>query len=145
MQSDSSFILLEAAPHSQNTHWLPSARMSVFPSFFFFFFPPHSVSLDTEEQCFSSWNKCTVGAAVLLQLRKTSKHKFSLAVKVPQPLTSDVLHGDGDGGGEFPRHPEGFVTQLLVHQCTFRKDTKKRVSVRKDLEEASGRFGNTHS
>ncbi len=37
---------------------------------------------------------------------------------MPQSLTSDVLHGDGAGSGELPRHPEGFVTQLLVHQCT---------------------------
>lgn len=31
-------------------------------------------------------------------------------------LTSDVLHGDGAGSGELPRHPEGFVPELLVHQ-----------------------------
>ena len=31
-------------------------------------------------------------------------------------LTSDVLHGDGAGSGELPRHPEGFVPELLIHQ-----------------------------
>ena len=50
---------------------------------------------------------------------------------MPRPLTSDVLHGDGDGGGEFPRHPEGFVTQLLVHQRTFKK--KKKAKKQKGL------------
>lgn len=43
------------------------------------------------------------------------------ALQPPPPsigghLTSDVLHGDGAGGGELPRHPEGFVPELLVHQ-----------------------------
>lgn len=35
------------------------------------------------------------------------------------PLTSNVLHGDGAGSSEFPRHSKGFVTQLLVHQRTY--------------------------
>lgn len=36
-------------------------------------------------------------------------------------LTSDVLHGDGAGGGQFSRNPEGFVAQLLINERTFRK------------------------
>lgn len=50
---------------------------------------------------------------------------------MPQSLTSDVLHGDGAGSSEFPRHPEGFVTQLLIHQCTL--EGKKTHKEKEDL------------
>lgn len=42
-----------------------------------------------------------------------------------KPLTSNVLHGDGAGSGKFPWHPKGFVTQLLVHQCTWRIERQR--------------------
>lgn len=48
-------------------------------------------------------------------------HWLFCFVKMPLSLTSDVLHGDGAGSCEFPRHPKGFVAQLLVHQCTLEK------------------------
>lgn len=41
------------------------------------------------------------------------------------PLTSDVLHGDGTGGGEFPRHPESFVAKLLVNQRPFEEEREE--------------------
>lgn len=41
-----------------------------------------------------------------------------------QSLTSNVLHGDGAGSSEFARNPEGFVTQLLIHPCTFEEEFK---------------------
>lgn len=47
---------------------------------------------------------------------------------MPPPLTSDVLHGDGAGSCEFPRHPKGFVAQLLVHQCTLEKKSQDLAS-----------------
>lgn len=46
---------------------------------------------------------------------------FASVQKAKKGLTSDVLHGDGAGSGEFSGHPEGFVAQLLVHQCAFKE------------------------
>lgn len=51
--------------------------------------------------------------------------KSSLFV-LPPSLTSDVLHGDGAGSRQFPRHPEGFVTQLLINQRTFEQKNTQR-------------------
>lgn len=53
-------------------------------------------------------------------------------------LTADVLHGDGAGSGEFPWHPKGFVTQLLIHQCTCEETIHKESAI---LPKASMRFG----
>lgn len=101
----------------------PLSQDFCFPSFF-----SNAVSLDTEGQCCSSWNKHRVdkcGKVLQLQLCNTPEKKQFFAVKMPQSLTSNVLHGDGAGSGQFPRHPEGFVTQLLVHQCTLGEEMHK--------------------
>lgn len=83
--------------------------------------------------------------------RKREKKKRPLSACVPvnsntldvcvceksqKGLTSDVLHGDGAGGGEFSGHPEGFVAQLLVHQCAFEERIRKKFSILSSILEA---------
>lgn len=50
------------------------------------------------------------------QLASSQKNTGNIWMKKMKFLTSDVLHGDGEGRGHFTRQPEGFVAQLLVNQ-----------------------------
>lgn len=114
LQNDSSFYwkLL----YVPKTHAVFHRPRFLFPSFF-----PHAVQTQRGSVLACGINTWWIN--IVLQFQSTSKKKFSLLLKLS--LTSDVLHGDGAGGGEFPRHSEGFVTQLLVHQCTYGEQTHK--------------------
>lgn len=68
-----------------------------------------------------AWHGCE-GKTKSFIVNNSSKSVYFLLKS--QVLTSDVLHGDGAGGGQFAGHPEGFVTQLFINAGTFEQIPK---------------------
>lgn len=109
---------------------------------FCFHFAPLKCTWDTDWQCLTHGiNTWRINMEWKFNYRYIT-HENKLCVAKNASLTSNVLHGDGAGSSKLSWHPEGFVTELLVHQSTFWRGNRLRLKIKhsKRLQEASEKF-----